>query len=299
MSAPALRFNEFSGEWKSTRLGSFIVERTEISNDEYPIYSLTIENGVTPKTDRYEREHLVGDTDSAYKLVCRNDFALNPMNLRFGAIARHIGNISVRVSKYYNIFYCDESVSTSFFDVYFRTPLMIGYYDKMSTGSLVEKKRVHFSNFVNFKVPVPSLEEQTKIANFLTTVDEKLTQLTRKHDLLTQYKKGVMQQIFSQELRFKDDDGRDFAEWEEKRIGDLTGKITAGATPSTLNKKFWGGTVRWMNSGELNLKRVFEVENRITVLGLSSSSTKLIPPKCVDWLSWSRKNAWDCGYEHG
>lgn len=130
-------------------------------------------------------------------------------------------------------------------------------------------------------VRFPSLPEQTKIANFLTAVDEKIAQLTRKHELLTQYKKGVMQQIFSQELRFKDDDGREFAEWEVKRIGDLTDKITAGATPSTLNKKYWGGAVRWMNSGELNLKRVFEVENRITDLGLSSSSTKLIPPKCV------------------
>lgn len=67
----------------------------------------------------------------------------------------------------------------------------------------------------------PSLEEQTKIANFLTAVDEKIQQLTQKHDLLTQYKKGVMQQIFSQELRFKDDDGGDFPEWEELSISEM------------------------------------------------------------------------------
>ena len=67
----------------------------------------------------------------------------------------------------------------------------------------------------SLNVGVPCIDEQTKIANFLTAVDEKITQLTQKCDLLAQYKKGVIQQIFSQELRFKDDDGQDFPEWEE------------------------------------------------------------------------------------
>jgi type I restriction enzyme, S subunit len=84
-------------------------------------------------------------------------------------------------------------------------------------------------------VTFPSLPEQTKIANFLTAVDEKLTQLTRKHDLLTQYKKGVMQQIFSQELRFKDDDGREFAEWEECRIGEMANQKSKKLSPENAN----------------------------------------------------------------
>ena len=52
-------------------------------------------------------------------------------------------------------------------------------------------------------------------------MDEKIAQLTQKGDLLARYKKGVMQQIFSQQLRFKDDDGREFPEWEEKELGDV------------------------------------------------------------------------------
>lgn len=77
------------------------------------------------------------------------------------------------------------------------------------------REGLNFEVIRSFKVSVPALPEQTKIANFLTAVDEKIHQLTQKHDLLTQYKKGVMQQIFSQSLRFKDDDGEDFPDWEE------------------------------------------------------------------------------------
>jgi type I restriction enzyme S subunit len=62
---------------------------------------------------------------------------------------------------------------------------------------------------------LPTFPEQTKIAKFLTSVDERINQLTQKHALISQYKKGMMQQIFSQQLRFKDDDGKEFGGWEE------------------------------------------------------------------------------------
>lgn len=69
-------------------------------------------------------------------------------------------------------------------------------------------------------------------------------------------------------------------DWEVKKVSEFT-NVTSGGTPSTAIKEFWGGKIKWMNSGELNLKRVYDVENRITQQGLKNSATKLIPTNCI------------------
>jgi type I restriction enzyme S subunit len=80
---------------------------------------------------------------------------------------------------------------------------------------------------------------------------------------------------------FKDSSlGKIPSDWEVKKIGKMT-KTTAGGTPSTSVDEYWGGDIKWMSSGELNLKRVYDVEGRITESGLKNASTKIIPIKCV------------------
>jgi len=69
-------------------------------------------------------------------------------------------------------------------------------------------------------------------------------------------------------------------DWEVKKILKFT-NATSGGTPSTFVSEYWNGNIRWMNSGELNLKKIHEVEGRITESGLKNSSTKLIPKKCI------------------
>lgn len=69
-------------------------------------------------------------------------------------------------------------------------------------------------------------------------------------------------------------------DWGIQKINDFT-KVTSGATPSTNKADFWGGDILWMNSGELNLKKIYDVEGRITELGFKSTSTKLLPKNCV------------------
>ncbi len=195
---PRLRFPEFqdAAEWATRELGGFITERNEYPKESVPLFSLTIENGITPKTERYERSFLVNDEVDAYKLVLPDDFAYNPMNLRFGAIGRHSGNENVAVSKYYNVFSCDNTVNARFCEIYFKSEGMVAYYDDMAIGSLIEKRRVHFSAFVKFNIRFPQLAEQQKIAECLSSLDDMVVAQTQKLDALKTHKKGLMQQLF-------------------------------------------------------------------------------------------------------
>jgi len=197
-TTPRLRFPEFRKGlgWDKRRLGDFIHERGEIAEGTVPLYSLTIQEGVTAKTDRYERSFLVTNKEDAYKLVLPNDFAFNPMNLRFGAIGRHSGSEPVSLSKYYNIFFCDESVDPRFCEIYFRSDGMVAYYDVMATGTLIEKRRVHFDRFLSFSIPFPQIEEQQRIANCLSALDARITAEADKLAALKTHKQGLMQQLF-------------------------------------------------------------------------------------------------------
>ena len=92
------------------------------------------------------------------------------------------------------------------------------------------------SDLKTIKINLPALPEQTKIASFLTTVDNKIEQLSKKQELLGEYKKGLMQQIFSQVIRFKADDGCDFPDWKEKKLGDV-GNFYRGHSYNSTNVK--------------------------------------------------------------
>ena len=209
MLVPKLRFKEFNDEWKKIKLSNIIAEVNEKTNDtnSYPLWSLTIEDGVTPKTERYERGFLVKREDN-FKIVHYNNFVYNPMNLRLGAIAYHKEKIDISISGYYNIFKIKNNRTIGFWDNYFKCPIMIKKYNNIATGSLVEKKRVHYSQFIELSVSVPSEEEQIKISNLLVLLNKKIELQQRKIEVLKMYKRGLINKIYNIQhnnmLRLKD-----------------------------------------------------------------------------------------------
>lgn len=112
-------------------------------------------------------------------------------------------------------------------------------YKRLAAGGVVDNISSELVNSVD--INLPSKEEQEKIASFFSLIDDKISLQGEKVEALKDYKKGMMQKIFSRELRFKDDDGRDYPEWEDKKLGDIA-NITMGQSPSSscYNEEYIG-----------------------------------------------------------
>lgn len=126
----------------------------------------------------------------------------------------------------------------------------------------IEDTEIHF----------PIEKEQQKIADFLTTFDKRITAQQNIVADLEETKKGLLQKIFSQEIRFKDDNGQDYPDWEEKRIKDL-GEIVTGNTPSTKVKSYYeNGTILWVTPTDISDEMyIFDTERKLTSLGINKA----------------------------
>lgn len=127
------------------------------------------------------------------------------------------------------------------------------------------------------KLFLPSLTEQQKIGVFFSKLDQQIELEEKKLELLEQQKRGYMQKIFSRELRFKDDNGNDYPDWEMKKLGNIA-NIVGGGTPSTKKSEYWDGNINWFSPVEIGDKEfVSTSQRRITEKGLEKSSAKMLP----------------------
>ena len=130
-----------------------------------------------------------------------------------------------------------------------------------------------------FKINFPSKPEQQKIAAFLTAVDAKIEQLIKKKELLDEYKKGLMQQIFSQAIRFKADDGSDFPDWKEKKLENVLKRTSTGLNPRQNFKLGYGEnyyvTIKNISNGKLDFSKCERIdENAMTMIANRSDLSK-------------------------
>ena len=196
---PDIRFEGFTDNWEIHELGDTIVECTERTSDfeKYPLYSLTIDSGITEKTERYERGFLVTKDEDLFKIVPANCFVTNPMNLRFGAVGFNQKPHAVSVSGYYDVFSIDAGQCSDFWYAYLKTSSTMKKYDDAATGSLIEKRRVHFSELKKIKLSVPkSMDEKKKIGSFFCNLDNLITFQKGKIEKLKNIKSACMKKMF-------------------------------------------------------------------------------------------------------
>ncbi len=146
----------------------------------------------------------------------------------------------------------------------------------ISPGGAGRNRVLDRKDFLHLRFIIPPTEEQKIIVAILSTWDRAIETLNDLINARIKIRKGLMQKLLTGKMRLPGFSKK----WGTKSIGEFT-DCTSGGTPNTAIEAYWGGSIRWMSSGELNKKLVEEVVGRITEEGLRNSSTKMIPKKCV------------------
>ena len=229
---PKLRFKEFNNDWETNKL-----------NDIFNISAggdISKKNVSSVKTEVFKYPIYANAQKSKGLYGFSNIFKIEPNVVTVAGRGVNIGIAHSRKERFFPIVRLlvlkpREKCNVDYFECLINKIKLF----KESTGV----PQLTAPQLSNYSVSYPSLTEQNKIASFLTSVDKKINLLTKKKALLETYKKGVMQKIFSQEIRFKDEFGNSYAVWEKKKLGELckinTGKLDANAMVENGQYRFY------------------------------------------------------------
>jgi type I restriction enzyme S subunit len=285
---PKLRFREFTGEWEEKPLSSAwrVKGKRNFSNTfgKEHVLSVSGDKGIVNQIEHLGRSYAGAVVDN-YHVVETGDIVYTKSPLKanpFGIIKANKGPAGI-VSTLYAVYEVCADNDPVFWDRYFEL-------DDRTNGYLMPLVHIGAKNDMKINnervlidpVFIPALAEQQKIAAFLGAVDAKLAALAAKQAALGRFKAGLMQKLFSQQLRFTRDGGKAFPDWEEKRLGKL-GKFTGGGTPDTNNVSYWDGDIPWISSSDIleNDLSGPRITRFINDKALKDSATKIVPANSI------------------
>nr|WP_151760562.1 restriction endonuclease subunit S [Acinetobacter junii] len=229
MAVPKLRFKEFGSEYNEYNLGKLLksyrlggnYSNSEIKTNLPLIKMGNLNRGSInlSKIEYIPSDEIIDDQDQ----IQLGDLFFNTRNTLdlVGKVAIWRNELPVA---YYNSNLMRLEFENNFYmNFLLNTEKSLEKLKAIASGT-TSVAAIYTKDLLKVKVKIPFVDEQTKIASFLSNVDEKISQLTQKHELLSQYKQGMMQKLFSQQIRFKADDGSEFGEWEEKTLNEIASK---------------------------------------------------------------------------
>ncbi len=225
---PQIRFPEFKELWEHKKLSELLSEAKKRNEDlkysKDEVLSVSGELGIVNQIEHLGRSY-AGVSVHQYHVVETGDIVYTKSPLKanpFGIIKLNKGKAGI-VSTLYAVYKVNQKTAYGpFIDYYFSLDANTNRYLRplVKKGAKNDMK-INNAYVLHDRIFAPSIPEQTRIASFFTVLDKKIAELKQKKDLLEQYKKGVMQKLFSQELRFKDENGNEFPKWEKKYLRDL------------------------------------------------------------------------------
>ena len=234
--------------------------------------SLSVASGITKKKTPQGKYNVYGSTGI---IGYSNLYDYSGVKILVARVGANAGTINIVNGKYGvsdNTIIIDVSQQCNVKYVYYQLKylnlhsLIFGSGQPLITGT--QLKQLKFRNV--------ELKEQVAIAEALSDTDSLISTLQKLIEKKKAIKQGAMQELLTGKKRMSGFS----AEWSQSRLGEMT-EIYSGGTPSTTISEYWGGSIPWMSSGELNNKKIYDVEGRITQKGMQNSSTHLIPKYCV------------------
>ena len=246
MTAPKLRFKEFSGNWETSPLKALCkinqglqiaIENRFLEDGENRFFYITNEFLKEGSKKNYFIEN------PPKSVICDESDILMTRTGNTGQVVTDVKGAFH--NNFFKIDFDRSIINRNFFIEFLKKDTTQHLILKYAGASTIPD--LNHSDFYRIVMPITTIEEQTKIASFLSAVDVKINQLTQKHQLLSQYKQGMMQKLFSQQIRFKADDGSEFGEWQEKQLGDVCHFINGRAYKQTEWEKEGTPVIRLQN----------------------------------------------------
>lgn len=276
---PKLRFPEFIGEWEEKKLSDFMTRLTRKNSNNESSRALTISSvdGLIDQGEFFKKQIASKDT-SGYYLLKKGDFAYNKsysVGYDYGSIKRLDRYEDGVVSTLYICMSLTSDTNSDYLTHYFDSMKWNKSVSEISAEGARNHGLLNIPTEAFFQTKhylAPSLPEQQKIADFLSNVDSIITAETKILNSLQKKKKALMQKLFTQQLRFKSDDGTDFPAWEEKKLGDVC-ETYSGGTPKSGTAEYYGGEIPFIRSGEISSNKT---ELFLTEKGMENSSAKMV-----------------------
>ena len=254
MNVPKLRFKEFTDEWEFLPAEKLFSNINEKNFPNENVLTIIQGKGTVLRTQS-GRDILFDESrKNTYKKVQRNDFIIHLRSFEAGL---EIANSNGIVSPAYTILRNKIPIATMFYRNYFRSNKFINQILRKAVEGIRDGKQISYSQFKKLPIIYASLDEQKKIANFLSTVDKKISNLEDIIINLEKQKKGLLQQIFNQELRFKDENDNNYPDWEKKKLGDIS-DVRDGThdSPKYINSGYPLITSKNIQNGKISFKDI-------------------------------------------
>ena len=281
MPEPKVRFMKDDGSrypaWKEYSISDLFTKIGNKNKDGQNTNVITnsAEFGLIPQRDYFDKDIAVEGNTGNYTIIQTGDFVYNPRKSSYapmGPFNCYRLEEDGIVSPLYSCLRPKGVLNPEYLLWYFHTDKWYGYVNDHGAQNGARHDRVGMTDKILMGIPVtaPCEEEQQKIADFMSTVNEVITTSEEEVANLETQKKAVMKKIFSQEVRFKRTDGNDFPEWEEKTIGEI-GDVITGSTPSTKDDDNYGQDYCFCAPGDLgNGKYVVNTEKKVSEKGFKS-----------------------------